>query len=156
MIEVPLNSIVHGFQNKTNYFQQDKLGHLTNNAGKVVRSHVARIDLTKVFEGVNQSSFALQLVLEDHDNWKGDYVFEGISAVNVSPEDKFSVMPFVPEQQDKDKIIETGLLLDKKIEHFRLFRIASLKWKGQAGEQTRYLTLVGNPPLGLGVCAKPK
>jgi len=83
---VPLNQEIHGSPNNSKFFTRDARERLNQNSKKIVRNHIARIDLSAFFAGSKAQNFALRLDLKDLNGWKGDYVFEGISVVNVSPD----------------------------------------------------------------------
>ena len=107
---------------------------------KIGRTHVARIDLSEKFKDYTQPTFSLKLEIIEKSGYKADYIFEGISAVNVQAVEPVSSKFKALEKQDADKIWDTSLILEDKIQPYKLFRIASLNWEDEA----KYLTCYHN------------
>jgi hypothetical protein len=111
--EVTLENIVHGFKN-TKYYLRDSMAEIRNNRGRIVRQMVARVNLSEFLakqgEEDDDSFFSLNLRVYHHSNWwKHDYIFEGISAINVSNPEAYApnYSIYVPQITNERFILHT-------------------------------------------------
>mmetsp|Transcript_18049 Transcript_18049/g.30777 ORF Transcript_18049/g.30777 Transcript_18049/m.30777 type:complete len:139 (+) Transcript_18049:839-1255(+) len=101
--------------------------------GRVMRTHIGRVDLSDFLavsgEEDDDESFQVTVDISETNGHKSDYIFEGISVINVADCERCPVQKdsHVIEGQRKELIIDPIVIMSTPLKEGHIFRIKSLK-----------------------------